>query len=264
MPADKSDKKLTDVSFRLTSKAVALAPDETFHQEFQLFAGPKKPAILDQYPANGANLGELIYYGWFGFVAKPMLGVLHGFYMVVRNYGLAIIMLTVLVRGCMFPLSRRQTQSSAKMAELKPEMARIQEKYKDPAQRSKALQELYRKHNFNPFGGCLLMFVQLPIFVGLYRSLMVDVELRQAPLISDSVRWCSNLAAPDMLWDWSAVMPTFIQALSGPLSERAAVFDHRAVHLAAEDVHAAAHRRTNRDATEDDVVHVDLLRLHVL
>ena len=101
------------------------------------------------------------------FVAKPMLGLLHFFYHLVHNYGLAIVMLTVLVRGCMFPLSRRQAQSSQKMAELKPEIQRIQEKYKDPAQRNKAMQELYRKHNFNPFGGCLLMFVQLPIFVGL-------------------------------------------------------------------------------------------------
>ena len=86
-----------------------------------------------------ANLGELIYYGWpvFKYPAQVMLAVLHFFYMIVRNYGLAIIMLTILVRGCMFPLSRRQTRSSAKMAELKPEMARIQEKYKDPAQRRK-------------------------------------------------------------------------------------------------------------------------------
>ncbi len=216
IPVEKSDKKLTDVSFRLTSKPIELAPQATFHHEFQLFAGPKKPAILDQYPAGDTNLGELVYYGWFGFVAKPMLGILHTFFLLVRNYGLSIIMLTVLVRGCMFPLSRRQAQSSQKMAELKPEMQRIQEKYKDPTQRNKALQELYRKHNFNPFGGCLLMFVQLPIFVGLYRSLGVDVELRQAPLISAAVRWCSNLAAPDMLWNWTHSVPGFVQNNLGP------------------------------------------------
>ena len=216
VPAEKNDWKLTDVSFRLTSKPIELAPQGTFHHEFQLFAGPKKPAILDQYPAGDTNLGELVYYGWFGFVAKPMLGVLHFFYHLVRNYGLAIVMLTVLVRGCMFPLSRRQAQSSQKMAELKPEIQRVQEKYKDPAQRNKAMQELYRKHNFNPFGGCLLVFVQLPIFVGLYRSLGVDVELRQAPLISDAVRWCSNLAAPDMLWNWTDVVPAFVESYLGP------------------------------------------------
>jgi YidC/Oxa1 family membrane protein insertase len=214
-PAEKSEWKKTDVSFRLTSKPIELAPQGTFHHEFELFAGPKKPAILDQYAAGDTNLGELVYYGWFGFVAKPMLGILHLFYHLVRNYGLAIVMLTVLVRGCMFPLSRRQAQSSQKMAELKPEIQRIQEKHKDPTQRNKAMQEMYRKHNFNPFGSCLLVFVQMPIFVGLYRSLGVDVELRQAPLISSAVRWCSNLAAPDMLWNWHGVVPGFIENTLG-------------------------------------------------
>ena len=201
----------------MTSKSIELAPQGTFHHEFQLFAGPKKPAILAQYPAGeDTNLGELVYYGWFWFVAEPMLAVLHLFYHVVRNYGVAIVMLTVLVRGCMFPLSRRQAQSSQKMAELKPEIQRIQEKHKDPTQRNKAMQELYRKHNFNPFGSCLLVFVQMPIFVGLYRSLGVDVELRQAPLISSAVRWCSNLAAPDMLWNWHNVVPGFVESYLGP------------------------------------------------
>ena len=215
-PIEKTEWKLTDVSFRLTSKPIELAPQGTFHHQFQLFAGPKKPAILDQYPAGDTNLGELVYYGWFGFVAKPMLGILHLFYHLVHNYGLAIVMLTILVRGCMFPLSRRQAQSSQKMAELKPEITRIQEKHKDPTQRNKAMQELYRKHNFNPFGSCLLVFVQMPIFVGLYRSLGVDVELRQAPLISDAVRWCSNLAAPDMLWNWHDKVPSFVESYLGP------------------------------------------------
>ena len=67
-----------------------------------------------------------------------------------------------------------------------------------------------QKHNYNPAGGCLIVFFQLPIFVGLYNSLRVDVELRQAPLISDAIRWCSNLAAPDMLFDWTGFMPAFI------------------------------------------------------
>ena len=129
--------------------------------------------------------GRAIYYGWFGWVAKPMLDALaRFFYGVVGNYGMAIIMLTVLVRGCMFPLSRKQAQNAAKMQELQPEMKKLNEKYKnDLEKRAKAQQELFRKHNYNPLGGCLPMFIQLPIFIGLYRSLMVDVELRQAPLI---------------------------------------------------------------------------------
>jgi YidC/Oxa1 family membrane protein insertase len=72
------------------------------------------------------------------------------------------------------------------------------------------MQELWRKHNYNPMGGCLLALVQLPIFIGLYRALMIDVELRGAPLFGKAVRWCSNLGAPDMLYDWSGWMPAFI------------------------------------------------------
>ena len=99
------------------------------------------------------------------------------------------------------------------MQELQPEIKKIQEKYKkDMEGRTKAQQELFRKHNYNPLSGCLVAFVQLPIFLGLYRSLMVDVELRDAPLISEAVRWCSNLAAPDMLYNWSSFMPTMVNS----------------------------------------------------
>jgi len=104
------------------------------------------------------------------------------------------------------------------MQELQPEIKRIQEAYKNNMEgRTKAQQELFRKHNYNPLGGCLLVFLQLPIFLGLYRSLMVDVELRQAPLLSEAIRWCSNLAAPDLLFDWSSFMPEFVVSGQGML-----------------------------------------------
>ena len=222
VPKDPNLKKLTNVSFRLVSQGVELKPDQSLKHEYQFFVGPKKPDLLASYPTEEFNsrspgtLSGLVYYGWFGWVAEPMLAVLHAFYAVVRNYGLAIIMLTVLVRGCMFPLSRKQALSAQKMQELQPEIKRINEKYKkNPQQKTQAQQELFRKHNYNPLGGCLLMFVQLPIFIGLYRSLMVDVELRQAPLITDAIRWASNLAAPDMLFDWSPWMPEFITKGTG-------------------------------------------------
>jgi YidC/Oxa1 family membrane protein insertase len=154
-----------------------------------------------------------VYYGLalFAAVARAMLAVLHFFYAMVGNYGIAIVMLTVLVRGAMFPISFKQTQNMARMQALKPEMDRISEKYKgDMQKRSQAIQELYRKHNINPLGGCLPVFLQLPIFIGLYRALMVDVELRLSPLFSETIRWCSNLAAPDMFLNWSGVMPEFV------------------------------------------------------
>jgi YidC/Oxa1 family membrane protein insertase len=213
---DEKRRNLTDTSCRLVSQVYRLAPggkpDDTLLHRFVIFAGPKKPDVLAQYD----GLSELIYYGWFGAIARPMSGILHFFHRIVGNYGLAILMLTILVRGCMFPLSRKQALGAQKMQELQPEIKRLQEKYKNDMEgRTRAQQELFRKHNYNPFSGCLVLFVQLPVFVALYRSLMVDIELRQAPLISQSIRWCSNLAAPDMLFDWSGFMPDFVTSGRG-------------------------------------------------
>jgi YidC/Oxa1 family membrane protein insertase len=217
LPADKANWKLTDVSFRLDSTTAELTPGgAALEHHLQIFAGPKRPTLLAQYAAQTVTLSELSYYGWFGVVARPMLMILHGFYYVVGNYGLAIIMLTVMVRGGMFPLGRRQAINAQKMQQLQPEIKRLQEKYKnDTEKKAKAQQDLFRQHNYNPLSGCLPMLLQFPIFVGLYRSLMVDVELRQAPLFGDSIRWASNLAAPDMFWDWTGVMPVFITQGNG-------------------------------------------------
>jgi YidC/Oxa1 family membrane protein insertase len=117
----------------------------------------------------------------------------------------------------MFPLSRKQALSAQKMQELQPEIKKITEKYKgDTEKRSKALQELYRKHHYNPLAGCLPLFIQMPIFIGLYRALMTDVALRQAPLVSKSFPWADNLAAADMLLKWDHLVPIpFLTAATG-------------------------------------------------
>ncbi|MEN6459734.1 MAG: membrane protein insertase YidC [Thermoguttaceae bacterium] len=210
-----STTNLTNTSCRLVSVAAELEPRQTMVHRYRLFAGPKKPAILEN---NEYRLGELVYYGWpiFSVVAVPLTHVLHGLYHVTWNYGLAIILLTVLVRSCMFPLSLKQAAGARKMQLLQPEIKKLQEKYKNNVEaRTKAQQELFRKHNYNPLSGCLPIFIQMPIFIGLYRCLMVDIELRDAPLLSHAIRWCSNLAAPDMLVDWSRWMPTWFNAGSG-------------------------------------------------
>ncbi len=211
VPADRAKINRTNVSFRLISDVTAVEPKKSWTQSYRIFSGPKKPSLLAKY-----GLGQLVYYGMFGWVAEPMLMVLHTFYRVIPNYGIAIIMLTVLVRSMMFPLSRRQTLNAQKMQELQPEIKRLTEKYKGNMEaRSKAQQELFKKHNYNPLAGCLPLFLQLPIFMGLYRSLSVDVELRGAPLISEAIRWCSNLAAPDMLWYWQPMMPAMLASPGG-------------------------------------------------
>ena len=215
------ERRYANISCRLISKTNRVEPGASLQHTYNIFAGPKRTELLAQYKASGDPrypLSDLLYYGWFTGVAKAMLWILHFFYGIVRNYGLAIIMLTVLVRGCMFPISRKQAASMAKMQELKPEMDRIKEKYKgDMQKQSQVTQELYRKYKINPMAGCLPMVIQLPIFVGLYRSLMVDVELRQAPLLSENIRWCSNLSAPDMFYDWHSFMPDFITSGVGIL-----------------------------------------------
>ena len=213
------DGMYANVTCQLVSRSETLEPGRSLDHSYTVFAGPKKPELVRQYaPAKqyAYSLDDLIYYGWFSPIARLMVGVLHFFYGFVGNYGLAIIMLTVVVRGSMFPLSRKQTLSMIRMQQLKPQMDEIKAKYKDDMQKqSSEMQELYRRHGINPLAGCMPMLIQLPIFIGLYRSLWVDVELRQAPLISESIRWCSNLAAPDMLWNWSSVMPDFVTSGRG-------------------------------------------------
>jgi YidC/Oxa1 family membrane protein insertase len=209
-------KRLIDVTSRLVSREATVTPDAPLVHRYEIFAGPKQPELLQAFGATGAGMDDLVYYGWFGWVARPMIAVLHALHAVVRNYGIAIILLTVMVRGAMFPISRKQALSSQKMQLLQPEMKAINDKYKnEPEKRTRATQELWRKHDYNPMGGCLLVFLQIPIFMGLYRSLATDVELRQAPLFSSAIRWCSNLAAPDMFWDWSKYLPQFLTAPEG-------------------------------------------------
>jgi YidC/Oxa1 family membrane protein insertase len=201
---------LTNVSFRLISPLRSIPSGGELVQSYRVFAGPKHPQVLRQY-----GMEELITYGWFPWVAKPLTWILHSFYAVFRNYGIAIILLTVVVRGCMYPLGRKQAQNAQTMQDLAPEMRRISEQYKnDMEKRTAAMQELFRKHNYNPLAGCLPMFFQLPIFVGLYRALSVDIELRQAALIP-GLRWCSNLAGPDKLLYWEPFMPAMLASPTG-------------------------------------------------
>lgn len=209
-------KKLVNVTSRLVTEDLVIPAGGAAAHRYRIFAGPKRPELLKQYGVPDSGMDDLVYYGWFGWVARPMIAILHAIHAVIGNYGIAILLLTVLVRGAMFPVSRKQALSSQKMQELQPEMKAINEKFADdPVKKTQATQELWRKHNYNPMGGCLLVFIQIPIFMGLYRSLATDVELRQAPLFSSAIRWCSNLAAPDMLWNWSSYLPAFLTAPEG-------------------------------------------------
>lgn len=201
----KSKSQGTNASFWFDTQDQVIPAGGDLSQRYHVFIGPKDNTILAAH-----GLDEAIEYGWFPLVAKPLGYILHFFYQISGNYGLAIVMLTVCVRGAMFPLGRKAAMNAQRMTELQPELAKINEKYKDNMEkRAKAMQELYAKHNFKPLAGCLPMFIQLPIFIGLYRCLSVDISLRQAALIP-GLSWCSNLAGPDQLLDWSSWMPDFL------------------------------------------------------
>ncbi len=219
---DENDKqrarKLTDVNFVVYSNPIDVSPWEAttgagaWKRQFQIFAGPKDPEVLDRY-----GLGDARTFGWFAMFSKPLIGLLHLLYRMTFSisYGIAIVLLTVIVRSLMIPISRKAALNAQMMQHLSPEIKAIAEKYKEqPEKRIQAQQELFARYKYNPFGGCLLMFLQLPIFLGLYRGLSVDVALRDAPLIP-GMRWCSNLAGPDKLFYWGDWMPSFLANETG-------------------------------------------------
>ncbi len=220
--------RAVDLTFRMFSDEIELAPagaagseSDSYRQGFEIFAGPKESRLLSEY-----GLSDLISYGWFAWVSRPLVGFLRFFYGIFGNYGIAIVLLTVFVRLAIFPISRRAQMNAARHAKmmqfLQPEIKKLQEKYKDNLEkRAKAQNELFKRYNYSPlsmFGGCLLMFLQLPIFIGLYRGLSVDIALRGQPLIP-GIRWCSNLAGPDqfLLWkDWLPFGLADEQGMFGP------------------------------------------------
>ncbi|MEM7454729.1 MAG: YidC/Oxa1 family insertase periplasmic-domain containing protein, partial [Planctomycetota bacterium] len=191
---------------------VELAGNASYRQQFDIFCGPKEAGLLTTY-----QLEESQSYGWFGFISKPLCALLHFFYTLTFKvtYAIPIIMLTVLVRCIMIPFSRKAALNAQMMQHLSPKMKEIADKYKDDMEkRAQAQRELFKKHKYNPFGGCLMMFFQLPIFLGLYRGLSVDIALRDQPLMP-GLNWCTNLAAPDMLLRWDSWMPSFLAGENG-------------------------------------------------
>lgn len=188
----------SDVSFQMESQPLELKPGQPLAHQLTVFLGPKRTELLLPYDADG-----VIDHGWFAAIANTMEFLVKTFHGWGMPYGIAIIMLTVIVRGCMFPISKKQALSAKRMKELQPQLTELREKYKDDRQAlAQAQMDLYRKANFNPFAGCLPVFLQLPIFIGLYRALSNSVDLRMAPFL-----WFDNLAAPDNLFTMPFSLP---------------------------------------------------------
>lgn len=167
------------------------------------FMGPKVQEILDAAPN---DLGLAVNLGWFDFIAKPLLVALKVIYNFVGNYGIAIIILTVIIKLILWPLSHKSYKSMNQMKKLQPMMAQIREKYKDDRQKmNEEMMQLYKTYKVNPAGGCAPMLLQIPVFIGLYQALLNSIELRHASFIS-------HLPFTDMIWlaDLSAKDPYYI------------------------------------------------------
>jgi YidC/Oxa1 family membrane protein insertase len=160
---------------------------------YTVYVGPKE---FDALNAVDPSLDRAIDFGWFHFIARPLVSLLRFSHSLTGNYGVDIIILTLLVKILFFPLSNKSYKSMSEMRKLQPQMERLRAQYKDdPQQLNKELMELYRRYKINPLGGCLPMLVQLPVFIGLYQAFLHAIELRQAPFFG----WIQDLSQPDRL-----------------------------------------------------------------
>lgn len=174
----------------VTSQDRVIAPGGMVEEEYLLYAGP---LVEDRLKAVGYGMERALDYGWFGGISKILLATLRFFHKGVKNWGVAIILLTMLVNAVTFPLTRKSFTSMKQMKDIQPHMQKLKELHKDNSQKlNKEMMELYKKYNVNPFGGCLPLLLQIPIFIGLYQGLIRSVELKGAGFL-----WIKNLAKPD-------------------------------------------------------------------
>ena len=162
----------------------------------RLFAGAKEVALIDGYD-KALNLNRfelLIDWGWFYFITKPVFWMLDWLFKLLGNFGIAILIVTVIIKIVFFPLANKSYASMAKMKAVQPQMMEIRERYADDkVKQQQALMELYKKEKINPLAGCLPILIQIPVFFALYKVLFVTIEMRHAPFFG----WIKDLAAPD-------------------------------------------------------------------
>ena len=177
--------------------ASILAPGQTATFRTSVFAGAKEKGALDRYDDAGiTKLSKAIDWGWFEWFMRPIFDLLNWLFHHIGNFGVAIICLTLIVRGLMFPIAQKQFQSMAAMRKIQPKMKAIQERYKDDKPRlQQEMLKMYQEEKINPAAGCLPILLQIPIFYALYKVLLVSVEMRHQPF----VLWIKDLSAPDPL-----------------------------------------------------------------
>ncbi len=169
-----------------------LGPGERWTLSYELYLGPKKHDILRRLDAKRSDVLE---FGWAGGIGKLLLGAMNSMYAVMPNYGVAILLLTILIRALFWPLTHKSTESMKRMQALAPQIKELQARYKNNPQRlNKETLELYRRHKVNPLSGCLPLLVQLPVLFALFVVLRSAIELRFAPFL-----WIRDLSEPENL-----------------------------------------------------------------
>ena len=172
-----------------------VAPGQAATTQVRLFAGAKEKAALNRYENEGiSKLSKSIDWGWFEWFMRPIFALLVWLFAMTGNFGVAIILLTCVVRGLMFPIAQRQFQSGLSMRRVQPKLKALQARYKDDKPRQQQeMMKLYKEEKINPAAGCLPIFLQIPVFYALYKVLMVSVEMRHQPF----ALWIKDLSAPD-------------------------------------------------------------------
>ena len=206
LPSDA--RPVTSVNGGLRLPALQLNAASSTALGYRIFIGPKHNPMLRKMDSSlGQGWGDVMQYGWFWWVSRPLNWLLNTFHHIINNispkwaWGLAIILLTITVRTAIWPLHAKSTHTMKRMAKLQPEMAKLKEKYgDDPNKLNTEMMGLYRKFGINPLGGCLPMLIQIPIFFGFYRMLQYAVELR-----GQGVLWVDDLSQPDTIWHFAGI-----------------------------------------------------------
>jgi len=195
-------------------QGITVPPGETGAVRQQLFAGAKEVDVIDGYrdTYNILRFDLLIDWGWFYFITKPMFYALDFFNGLVGNFGVAILIVTVLLKILFLPLANKSYASMAKMKAVQPEMMAIRDRYKDDRMKQQQeLMDLYKREKINPVAGCWPVLIQIPVFFALYKVLFVSIEMRHAPFFG----WIQDLAAPDptSIFNLFGLLPFAVPAL---------------------------------------------------
>ncbi len=204
------NREMLAVSFVAPERRIPPEMQEKFH--FSLYMGPKRLSVLRDY---GSHLAQAVNFGFFDIIAKPCLWLMNAIHdNVIANYGVAIILLTILFKVLFWPLGSKSYRSMAEMKRLQPLMSDIRKKYKDDKKKmNEEIMRLYKTYKVNPMSGCLPMVVQIPVFIAFYRMLYEAIELRHAPFML----WINDLSSPDRLFRFDVTIPLMLPPYGIPV-----------------------------------------------